>query len=234
MKTRTAFVSVLTAAAMSLPLNLSAQVATFTENFDSGTSDWRDAAGGALTFNASGGPDGSSFVSTSFNFAASSDGDTPVLFRAQDEFGSSGGAFEGNWITSGVNEFSVFVRHDLAAPVNFFARFSGPLNFPGTTAVAFAPVFANTWTEITFAIDPLNPAFVTFEGSDFNTIFSNVGHVQIGISVPTGFGGTGASLNIDIDQASVNVVPEPTSLALLGGVSALVLLRRRKQLAATS
>lgn len=86
----------------------SAQVVNFTETFTGGDANWRGPApdgSDALVVVGGGGPDGSSYVSTDFNFEFFPDGSgmnggqpTVSVFRGQDEFGSSDGAFEGNWI----------------------------------------------------------------------------------------------------------------------------------------
>ncbi len=205
---------------------LAAPVVPFTEDFATDNSGWRDAFTGVPTWNASGGPDGSSFISTTFNFSSNDSGDTPVLFRGQDEFGSSGGAFEGDWIAAGVDEFSVFVRHGASEPLNFFTRFASAFNFPGAVAVDFTPVSPGVWTEISFAIDPANPAFVSFEGTDFNTVFSSIGHVQVGASVPDGLAGVDTDFTFAIDQPSI--VPGPGSLAMVGIAGLGALGRRRR------
>lgn len=184
-------------------------VVPFTEDFTSDSADWRDAASTPLTWVSSGGPDGGAYATTTFSLAASSDGDTPVLFRAQDKFGSSGGAFEGDWISGGVLQFRAFVRHNAPFPLTFFTRFSGPANFPGAVGVHFVPVFGETWTEIVFDINPSSPQFISFEGSDFNTVFSNIGHLQIGVSVGDGQGGFPVPIQFDIDKVTVaNCLPD--------------------------
>jgi hypothetical protein len=186
----------------------------FTEHFATDAANWFDTAGAApVTWNAAGGPDGSSFVSTNFNFVSSAPDGVPVLFRAQDEFGSSGGAFFGNWLAAPVSEMTFFVRHNASAPVNFFARFSGPANFPGATAIVFAPVLPNQWTPISILIHPINPSFI-FEGpSTFGSVFSNIGHLQIGVDVPDSLAGVDQDFTFDLDQ--VSIVPAPGALALL-------------------
>ena len=201
----------------------------FTEDFLT-TANWADAALNpfGLSFVDMGGPDGSSYVSQAFSFGPLPDGESAALFRAQDEFNSSDGAFEGDWIAEGVGVFSAFVRHNLPVPVNFFTRFSGPMNFPGGIAVEFVPVFPNTWTEISFEISETNPQFVSFEGMEFSDVFANVGHVQIGANVPDGFGGNPAFWQFDVDKATVVPVPEPTcTLSVLLGFGCLVLRRRK-------
>lgn len=179
-----------------------------------------------LNWVAVGGADGAGYASTSFSFAASVAGDTPVIIRAHDEFGSSGGAFEGNYIAEGVTELTAFVRHDAVAPINFFVRFTGPGNFPGAVAVNFVPVLPNQWTPISIQIDAANPQFVTFENSDFNTIFSDIGHIQVGPSVPAALAGSGAVVTFDID--SVSIVPEPATLLVVAGGALCLVCRRRR------
>lgn len=203
----------------------------FQEDFSTDNANWFDSTD-AVPSNwvSSGGPDGSGYISSSFNFVNSAVDDTPLFHRAEDEFNSSGGAFEGDWIAGGVTEFSVFVRHDAPVPLNFFSRFSGPGNFPGAIALEFQPVFPNTWTQLTFAIDANNPQFISFSGQDFATVFgasplngfAGIGHVQVGANVPAALAGADQSFTFDVDQ--VAITPEPTSAVLLLG---LLALRRR-------
>jgi hypothetical protein len=194
----------------------------FTETFNAGSANWFDSLGTTpLTWTVFGGPDGSPFASTAFNFVNSAPNDNPVLFRAQDEFGSSGGAFVGNWVTSGVTGFNASVRHNAGVPLNFFVRFASPSNFPGANNVFFIPVPSGTWTPLSAALP--NPNLI-FEGPlTYGQVFGNIGHVQLGISVPSGLAGVNAPFSFDLDN--VAIVPEPTSLAFFG-VGALELARR--------
>ncbi|MEE8171028.1 MAG: PEP-CTERM sorting domain-containing protein [Phycisphaerae bacterium] len=201
----------------------------FTEDFAVDTADWfSDAAGAApLVFNASGGPDASSFASTVFNYLNSGPSDTPAFLRAQDEFNSSGNAFFGDWIASGVNQFSMFVKHDAGTPLDFFARFSGPANFPGAVAVIPTSVPSGTWTELVVDISPSNTNIV-LEGFPFADVFSNVGHVQIGTFVPSGLLGVDQDVVFGLDQ--VTIVPEPGTIVLFAMGAALGLRRNRRRL----
>jgi len=203
-----------------------ADVDPFVEDFDAGPANWRDVGGvDDLDWSASGGPDGGAFAFTDFNFVDNQEGDSQILFRGHDEFNSSNNAFVGNWFDKSVSEFSFFVRHDAPFPLTYFTRFASPANFPGAIAVKFTPVLPNQWTEIIFDIDPDNPEFVSFEGTDFETVFSNIGHLQIGVSVSEELAGFDRSLTFDLDK--VQVVPAPAALALLAGAG-LTMRRRRR------
>ena len=197
----------------------------FVEEFSTSDSRWGGRSGLLeLDYVASGGVDGGGYVSDQVRFELSADGDSIVAFRAQEELNSSGNAFVGNWITGGVARFSAFVRHSATEPLFFFTRFSSPFNFPGATAVRFQPVAPHTWTQLDFEISADNPAFVTFEGSNFNTVFSNIGHVQVGFDVPTGLGGSSTPITVDLDRAAI--VPEPMWLGSTGILLGLATLRR--------
>ena len=204
----------------------------FTESFGADNANWRNFNAGAdLNWLPAGSFNGSSYVSGGFNFANSVVDDTPVIFRGQDEFGHSGGAFDGDYIAGGVAEFSAFVRHNAPVPLNFFARFSGPGNFPGATAISFIPVQPNTWTPIIIDISSTSPQFVSFENTDYETVFganplngfAGIGHVQVGVSVTNAIEGFDQELTFDIDD--ISITPTPATLLALGG---LVALRRRR------
>lgn len=211
-----------------------AVITPFTEDFAAGHSNWFNSGGAApVDWFSSGGPDGSSYVSSSYNFVNQSPGPIPNnavnLFRAQDEFNSSNHAFEGDWLGAGVTQFSFWVRHNAPTVMNFFARFATPNNFPAWSAVGFTPVAPNIWTQVTFDIYFGNPALF-YEGppptiANFNQVFSNVGHVQIGA-----FGGNMAGVNQDVtfslDQPTL--IPGPGALVALSAFAAFGRSRRRR------
>jgi hypothetical protein len=213
-----------------------AVVNPFTEHFANDASNWHDPSGLApATWISSGGPDGSSYVSTTFNFVNQTPGlpfpnNAVNLFRGQDEFNSSGGAFVGDWITAGVTELSFYIRHDGSQSLNFFARFSTPSNFPAWSGVEFTPIAPNTWTQITVPIALSNPGLF-FEGppgagvTEFNAVFGNIGHVQIGA-----FGGTlaGVDETVTFDLDQVSIVPAPAAGALFATVFGLLTRGRRR------
>ncbi len=210
--------------AIATAVSVQAAVVPFTEDFVADNAAWKDAVNTDLGFVAAGGPDGSGYVTGTFDFQAQADGATPVLLRGQDGFDSSSDAFVGNWIADGVTGFSTYVRHNAAVPLTFFTRFVSPFNFPGGVALDFAPVLPNTWTKITFDISAASPQFISFESSDFNTVFSNIGNVQLGVSVPTALAGSTTVVTFDLDQPTIT--PEPATAGLMT-VGALLALRRR-------
>jgi hypothetical protein len=209
------------------PSHAGAATLPFTEGFSANASGWLDNASGALTHSASGGQDGAGFVSTQFNFLGSTAGSQgPVLFRGNAS--ASGGAFTGNWLTDGVATLSAWVRHDADIPINSFARFAAPAGFPGAIAAVFTPVApGSNWTRISVQINPSNPQFVSFEGSDFNAIFASIGRVQIGASIPAALAGVDRVVHFDLDSVSIaGAVPEPSALAVLGLVIGGLAARR--------
>lgn len=200
----------------------------FSEDFATDAANWANSASsGYVDFVAAGGPDGSSYASTELVPAGRGDSSV-VLFRGHDEFNSSGGAFEGNWIADGVGRFTAYVRHNAPEPLSFFTRFASPVSYPGAFALESTPVAPHTWTQISFNIAPTSSEFISFEGSDFNSVFSNIGHMQIGVDVPLSLDAVATALVIDLDQPTIVSAPEPAgaALALLGLVGCLARQRR--------
>ena len=110
--------------------------------------------------------------------------------------------------------------HDAPSSLNFYARLTGPANTPGAVKVFMIPVAPNTWTQLNLALpDP----GLTFEGPfTYSQVFSNIGHVQIGVSAQS-VAGLDQTIHFGLDK--VSIVPEPATLLLLG-TGALVVLRR--------
>lgn len=215
-----------TAAALTIP---------FTEEFVSDSANWLNAPETAfLDFVPSGGPDGSSYASTSFSFENNVDGDTVAMFKGEDLSATLGvvasdGAFVGDW-ASRVSQFSAWVRHDALEPLQYFVRLAPPGNFPG--AFGFGPFVApNTWTKLTFAINDDPGSLFFFEGGSFASVLGNIANIQLGPFVPASLAGSDQVMAFDLDKPMI--VPEPPSALLawmgLAGVALLARVRRRRR-----
>ncbi len=204
----------------------------YTENFTSDAANWADNTGQALAaFVPSGGPDGSSYITTTFNASGTKDGAGVITFRGQDEFNSSNHAFEGNWLAGGINHFSAYVLNTASVPVTVFARFATASNFPGVAADNGTIAPPNQWTLLSFDINPSQINATLFpEGPDsfYTDAFSSIGHVQIGFDIPAGLGMTNTNFTLGLDKVSINT-PEPTSCVLALGFASLGFIRRRSR-----
>jgi hypothetical protein len=205
----------------------SAAVVPFEEAFTSDSAGWLNNTFAPLNWVSTGGSDSGGYGQTTFNFVNTPEtgpmDQGPVIFRGGP--GASGSAFVGNWIADGVTNFSTYIRHDAAESLLVFARFASPVNFPGAVGVdIFTSVAPNTWTQINIPIVDAFPPFVTFEGSDFNTVFSNIGNLQIGVNAPAGVAGVDFGVTLELDQ--VRIVPEPGSM-LLGLLASMAFFSRR-------
>lgn len=199
----------------------------FVEQFNADAANWRNYNGSStLAYLATGGPDGSGFARSTYNLAGTTVGGTPpTIIRAHASYPASGGAFAGNWITAGVTGVSFDIRHDLAEAVMMTGRFASSANFPGGAVFSPQMVQPNTWTTITFNVGPGSPFIASLEGSTYGTVFSNIGNMQFGFSVPAALIGQNVDGHFDIDN--VRLVPAPGALALLG-LGGLATGRRRR------
>ncbi|MBL8875206.1 MAG: hypothetical protein JNM86_05350 [Phycisphaerae bacterium] len=205
-----------------------ALVNPFTEHFESAACNW--SIGAALTpptYFASGGVDGGSYAGRSFSLAGNNIGATPILFRAQSNFNSSGNAFVGNWITGGVTKLQFSLRHNMDVPVTFFARISpDPVTSPnpGGVIALTSAVAGNQWATFTVDIGPGSP-FI-YEGTTFNAVFSAVARLQFGVFVDAGTANKVGPFAFDIDN--VSIIPATGTLSIAGAGLVLVSRRRRR------
>lgn len=204
-------------------------ITPFTETFSSPSANWSTSAASPastpLTYPASGGPDGSGYGSGSYSFTSSAQGTTPILFRAQTSFGSSGGAFAGNWIGH-VTSFSFSVRHNVPGNVTFFARWLSDGAFTGVVYQAPTALAANTWGTYTVPVSMATPFIYEGAPTLFASTFSNINRVQIGVIADATIAGQAGPFTFDIDN--VSVVPAPGAGAAVG-LAGLAMLRRRRR-----
>lgn len=238
--------SILVACAMAAPLMPVAwggDVAV-EENFNAGTVNWFTGANNTPGYQATGGADGGGYLESNSltfadNFASppfSQAPPTATLFRGHEEFGSSSGAFVGNWIELGYTELSFFVRHNAPLPVQFSARLANGLtNSPGASVADLQQfVLPNEWTEVVLDVSRDSDDIISFGGATgagaYEQIFSNVGNIQIFANQPFGLTAeqTMLPLSFELDMVSVSV-PEPPALLLIGTAVAAFGLRWRSR-----
>lgn len=201
----------------------------YTEEFPTNAANWADGASQALTWNAAGGMFGS-HVRAPANFQAiTTANETLTVFRAHDDFGSSGNNFFGNYLADGVTQFSAWIHHDLPESTTAWGRFALPGNFPAGFLDNAVVVPPNTWTEIIFDVTPGNTNWELESfpnGPTIPAILSNVGKIQLGVRTPSSLTGVDQEFNILLDR--VSIVPEPTTgaLAMLAGLG--VVTRRKR------
>lgn len=201
-----------------------ATVVPFTEDFSADAANWRSGDEvTALGWSATGGPDGGAYATGTDNFLNAGPGDFRAPLKSSEAFDSSGDALYGDWLADGVTAVSLQVRHDAPMPLTYFVRFATPVPGQGALALSFAPILPSTWTEIVVPISPANPQFITFEASNFNTVFSNVQRLQVALEVPAALAGFDADYTFDVDK--VTLIPEPATLGL--ALLSLLALRRR-------
>ena len=196
----------------------SALTVPFTEDFATGASGWEDADNGPLTWHAAGGPDGSSYVSTTHSYFGFSNpfGGGPVLFRASQSDGASGGAFVGDWIAGGVAAVSAWVYHETGVDLTFFIRVATSFNFPGAVIDDDVAVPSGVWTRIEIPIETTAPPCFE-ETVPCAQAFTAVGNFQIGTTAPVALTQLDQAFVIALDQVSLVAasVPEPGAALLV-------------------
>jgi hypothetical protein len=195
----------------------------FTEDFPSSSDNWVNFNASAfLTYNANGGPDSGSYASELTTFNGKMPDSSVILFRARTDFNASSGAFFGDWITTGARTLSMYVRQNTPSTLTFFARLAEPGNTPAAfQTLVNTPVPPNQWTKLSFDLSS-NAQYDTFEGSDWNSIFSNINFISIGAAAPASLTTDSTMYKFDLDKVAVNT-PEPSSVvSMMIGVGLLL------------
>lgn len=203
--------------AMGFAAQAAALTVPFTEEFVTDVAGWEDSINNPLTYVAGGGPDGSSYASTTFNYFGfvSPFGGGPVTFRGSDSDDASGDAFVGDWVAGNVLKVSAWVRQDTGVDLGFFLRVASAFNFPGAVISNTASVASGVWTEVSWDIDPLS-ANCTPEGTTCLGALQGVGNIQFGTDAPAALtGGLDQAFTLDLDKVTISAVPEPVAALLL-------------------
>lgn len=210
MKTTT---TILTIAATSL--TASAGVVSFTETFATDASNWTSGDNSALTWNATGALDGSSYASSTLDLNSAGPFGLTLL-RGQANTNASNGAFVGNYLTSGITTVEFDFRHDAGVDLEIALRVSSPMNFPAFAVESSSATASGEWVHLSFDLFFGNP-LLTIEGAPtpeaFNQVMESVGNLQISSFRPDGLS-TPLIANFDIDN--VQITPTPGTAALLG------------------
>jgi len=206
-----------------------ASIVGFNESFTANSANWRNSNGSAdLAWFATGGPTDGTFARSTFNLSATTVGGfPPTVIRAASSYGSSSGAYVGNWITAGVTGVNFMFRHNLTEAVSVTGRFATPINTPGASTVSTITVLANTWTRISFDLREGSSDIISLGGGTYAAIFSNIGNMQFGFTVPASLAGQNVNGNFDITD--FNIVPVPSAVALMGIAGCLGAASRRRR-----
>ncbi len=205
-----------------------AQSVVFTESFSTDTANWATAGVLQPGYQSSGGGDGGGYIESELltfdgNFSSSFGGPaTAVLFRARDEFDSSGDALFGDWVDQQYVGLSFSIRHNAPLPMQFFARIASSNNQNGASVANGQVVLPNVWTEVVLDASRGSGEIISFgaaagQPDSYGFVFSNIGRVQISGFEPFGLtdSQSQADLLFELDNVQLHAVPEPTSLVLV-------------------
>lgn len=205
----------------------------FTEEFTAGSANWRQNTSTLdVPQVTTGGPAGAGDAYVSYARSLGTSTGVQVTFRGQSSTNASNGSFVGDWVAGGVTQLSYFVKHDAPAPLSIGTRFAASANFPAFSIYAPGTIAPNQWTQVVVAINPNNPGWQdegvagTTIPEKFNNLFAAIGNIQVfaqrDASVPEN-----TTVTFSLDK--VQVVPEPASLGVLGGLGLTGLLARRRK-----
>ncbi len=119
----------------------------------------------------------------------------------------SGGAFDGNWLTSGVYMVSFDVRHNLGVPAQFGIRTAGVKGGYGTAMLFDSLVPPGVWTRLTLPVteELTGEETRTYEIGNFTTNYASVIRVQSMIVAPVGYGNTTNAYKVDVDNVTIRI-----------------------------
>lgn len=193
-----------------------AGISPFTETFDTDNANWHDGPQNPAAWDAGGFISSSGDVNSAGAFGL-------LIFRAQTNFNSSGGAFNGDYVAGNIDTISFDIRHDAGQDLTFAVRFATATNSPAFVIFSPDPVASGVWTTLSLAIDPNSP-FYAPAGGTYDAVANQVGTVQIIVNRPDGLTDP---LQVGFDLDNVAITPAPGALAMLG-LGGLVAARRRR------
>lgn len=207
-------------------LSASASVTPFTETFSNDPSDWTSSNRGALSWFSTGALDGSSYVSGSADLNTAGPFGLTLL-RGEADNMASGGAFVGNYLTSGITTIEFDFRHNAGVDLDIAIRLASPTNSPGLAVQTSGLIASDEWVHLSFDLNFGNP-LMTLGGAPtqafYEQIMSSIGNLQISSFRPDGLT---TPLVADFDLDNVQITPTPGSAALLG-LGMLGATRRRR------
>ena len=235
-------------ATCALRISNAAPVTPYTEEYTSDAQDWINGKSLALaTWESSGGPDSSSYISATMNTSTNITGQSRIVFRgnttAIPELHASDDKFYGDWIAGGINHFSFWAYHEAPVALPYFVRIATAGNSPAVALVDGTLVQPNTWTKLDYVIDPIFlGSTITAESgpgqelATYNQVFGLVERIQIGFNVPAAMSSNGnptaagTTFTYALDKVAVytGAIPEPSTACLLLGSAGLVVVRRRR------
>lgn len=198
-------------------------VVPFAEDFSADAANWLNGTATAPAWSATGGVDDGGYISAPGTISAGGFG--TIVFRGNNSADASGDAFVGNWISGGVSEFSVYLRHDAPVALNFYARLDAGSGRAGSSVDFSVP--PNAWFQLSVPITNSPSSFQSYGAGTFATVFTNIQNVQIALSSSQDPSTAGQTYNVGMDR--VAVVPEPPVSALLAvGLTGLAVVIRRR------
>jgi len=207
-------------------LSASASVTPFTETFSNDPSDWTSSNRGALSWFSTGALDGSSYVSGSADLNTAGPFGLTLLRGEADDM-ASGGAFVGNYLTSGITTIEFDIRHNAGIDLDIAIRLASPTNMQGIAVQTGYLVASGEWTHVSFDLSFGNP-LLSLEGPPslafYEQSMSSIGNLQVSTIRPDGLQ---TPLVADFDLDNVQITPTPGSAALLG-LGMLGATRRRR------
>jgi hypothetical protein len=222
MKPTTKLLAIIVSA--SLTANAYSLTNPFTEGFANNNANWLNGSSISATWLSAGGVGNSGYVGAAGTIETGGFG--PIVFRGNAASDASGDAFVGNWLAGGVTLFTAYVLHDAPVSLNFYVRLDAGAGNGASSNPIEVPT--GVWTELSIPIiDSLgtNGVFQSYgaAGTNFGLIFSNIQNVQLALASTQDPSTVGQTYNIGLDD--VSVVPEPSTVGLLGLGAALLAYR---------